>query len=353
MIPVIDMHCDTISLLYTEGSRGSDEKQLSGTGALGQASGLRKNSLMLDLERMRTGGYACQCFALYSDLDKLRKEGRSPFEYTCGMLDLLDEELERNSDLIRPVTTGTEIEANMKKGLMSALRTVEEGAAFEGSIEKLRYLYDRGVRKATLTWNYENELAYPNCYVYDPVSGGYSFRGCDTEHGLKRKGFEFVCAMEAMGMLIDISHLGDAAIADVFDTVRKDTPIVASHSNARGICDHPRNLSDGMLRSLAEHGGVTGINYAHSIRRKGDAEDRSRISDMLRHMKYIRNVAGIDVLSLGSDFDGISGDLELSGAQDMQKLADAMSLDGFTTEEIEKVFYKNVLSLYKRVLTNR
>ena len=341
MIPVIDMHCDTIAEIYAAEERGD------------RSLGLRKNGLMMDLERMKEGGYMCQSFALFSHMGRLREAGKDPFDHVCALSRTFDEQMAANSDLISPVTTGSQIEDNMHKGLMSALKTVEEGAVYEGSIEKLECLYDMGVRKSTLTWNFENELAYPNRSVHDPRKGTTTCSGIDKENGLKQAGFDFVLAMEDMGMLIDISHLNDAGIMDIFNTVRSDTPVIASHSNARGVCMHPRNLSDEMLLKIAEHGGVTGINYcATFLDESNQHSDRelSRVEDMIRHMKYIRNLAGMDIIGLGSDFDGIGGELELAGAQDMQKLADAMSLVGFTTDEIEKVFYKNVLRVYKQVL---
>ena len=353
MIPVIDMHCDTIAVIYSARHRDRFEKDVPDILRSEGEPELRSNNLMLDLERMKKAGYMGQCFALFSDLEMLRRKGISPYEYTCALSDLFDEQMEDNADMICPVTSGTEMEKNFAKGRMSALKTIEEGGAFEGSLAKLEDMYKRGVRKATLTWNYENELAYPNPSAYDSRQNTYSCTGFDTVNGLKKKGFEFVSAMEAMGMIIDISHLNDAGIKDVFNTVKPSTPVVASHSDARGICGHPRNLSDDMLRAIAEHGGVAGLNYAPSFlseENRKNGGQKSRISDMIRQLKYMKNVAGIDSIGLGSDFDGIGGDLELSGVQDLPKLADAMRLSGFSTEEIEKVFYKNVLRVYKDVL---
>ena len=341
MIPVIDMHCDTISAIAKDYPNRS----------------LRQNNGHLDLLRMKQGGYMCQCFALYTNLDDVKKRGETPFKHACMLSDVFDAEMKKNADLILPVTTGSQIEQNARRGLMSALKTVEEGAVYEGDLKKLQFFYDKGVRKSTLTWNFKNELAYPNPSEYDPSIDEMAAVHIDVEHGLTPVGFEFVCAMESMGMLIDISHLNDAGIRDIFSVVKPDTPIVASHSNARGVCFHPRNLSDEMIRQLASHGGVCGINYMSTFLDenarvvKDHAKRKSRISDMIRHMKYIRNIGGIDVIGLGSDFDGIGGDLEIRGAQDMQKLADALSVSGFTTDEIEKVLYKNALRVYKQVLS--
>ena len=231
---------------------------------------------------------------------------------------------------------------------MSALLTMEEGAICQGKLEYLRIFYELGVRMFTFTWNFPNELAYPNRYEY--LGPGQDSFVPETEKGLTEKGFEFLEEMERLGMIIDISHLNDAGIWDVFRHTRK--PFVASHSNARAMASHPRNLTDDMIRALAERGGVMGINYCTAFLRDfGPGEEQlSRISDMVEHMKHIRKIGGIGCIGLGSDFDGISGNLEMGDAGKLPMLAHAMEREGFTPSEIEAVFCKNVLRVYKDVL---
>ena len=152
--------------------------------------------------------------------------------------------------------------------------------------------------------------------------------------------------MERLGIVIDLSHLNDAGIRDVFAHTRG--PVIASHSNARGACFHLRNLSDEMIRQLAERGGVTGINFCPSfLREEESAAKKASTMDMVRHMKYLRNVGGIDIIGLGTDFDGFSGETDVPDTAHMQHLADVMSHEGFTDEEIEKVFSKNVLRVFR------
>ena len=173
----------------------------------------------------------------------------------------------------------------------------------------------------------------------------------DTENGLKPAGFAMVEAMENLGVIIDVSHLNDAGIFDILKTVKKDTPVIASHSNARAVCPHPRNLTDEMLRQIAEHGGICGINFAYDFISDEKSESQlTTIDGMIRHMKYIRDVAGIDTIGFGSDFDGIGNPVEVKNAAGMQQIAQKMEDAGFTLDEIEKVFYKNALRVYKQVL---
>ena len=156
-------------------------------------------------------------------------------------------------------------------------------------------LYDLGVRISTLTWNFPNELGFPN-----PAQEEGKPYLPDLENGLTPTGIAFVEEMERLGIVIDLSHLNDAGIRDVFAHTRG--PVIASHSNARGACFHLRNLSDEMIRQLAERGGVTGINFCPSfLREEEPAAKKASTMDMVRHMKYLRNVGGIDIIGLGTD----------------------------------------------------
>ena len=203
----------------------------------------------------------------------------------------------------------------------------------------VRSLYQLGVRMLTLTWNFENEIGYPNTIVktkdYDP----------SKNYGLKPEGIEIVREMNRVGMIVDVSHLNDDGFWDVVKYC--DGPFVASHSNARAVCDHTRNMTDDMIRALADKGGVMGLNFCGDFL---NPDGKSRVADMVRHAKHIMNVGGIDVLGLGTDYDGIDGDLELDHCDKMQLLAQEMERQGFKTSEIEAIFHGNVLRLYKEVL---
>ena len=335
MIPIIDMHCDTIYKIYELRRQGENV-------------GLRSNKLHVDLLRMKEAGYMAQCFALFTYMPYVQERGMDPAAYAKALSDTMDRELEANSDLIRPALTAADIVRNYREGFLSAIKTVEEGAVYKGSPEMVRWFYERGVRKSTLTWNYENELAFPNRAVRDLETGEYLVFP-ETERGLKKAGQDVVQLMEELGMLIDISHLGDAGILEILDLVGTHTPVIASHSNARAVTGHPRNLTDQMLRGIAEHGGVTGINFCGEFLTVGGS-GVSRIRDMVRHVRHIYNVAGSDAIGLGTDLDGIDDQLEISGAGQMQKLADALSEAGFTTGETEKIFWRNVMRVYEEVL---
>ncbi len=319
---VVDMHCDTIGELWQKEKQGTPQS-------------LRSNTLHIDLEKMQKSDYFLQNFAMFVFLGK----EPDPLVNVLEMIDVYRRELAQNTDLIAPVLCYADIEKNAAVGKMSAMLTVEEGAVLKGNISVLRNLYRLGVRMLTLTWNFENELGYPGTTIKnEPYPAGKGF-------GLKPRGIEVVREMNALGMIVDVSHLGDDGFWDVVKYSEK--PFVASHSNARAVCGHTRNLTDEMIRAISDKGGVMGINFCGDFL---NPNGESRMEDMIRHMKHIIHVGGIDCLGLGTDYDGIGGELELSHCDQMQRLAEEMERAGFSEQEIEKIFYKNVLALYREVL---
>jgi len=330
---VVDMHCDTIGEIYARRQRG-------------ERTSILENSLHMDLKRMEKGDYLLQNFALFVHLGHTDR----PFEYCMKLADVFYEELEAHSDRIGIVRSWKDIEENRKCGKMSAMLTLEEGGVCQGEIAFLHDLYRLGARMMTLTWNFPNELGHPNKPPVFQADGPVFMP--ETEHGLTEKGIDFVREMERIGMIIDISHLGDAGIRDVFRYTEK--PFVASHSNARALASHPRNLTDDMIRALADRGGVAGINFCAAFLTDNDKNGKepthSYCRDMVAHMKHMRRIGGIGCIGLGSDFDGIPGTLEMGDCSGMQLLADEMSRQGFSVGEIEAVFSGNVLRLYRELL---
>ncbi len=328
---ILDMHCDTISLML-ENRRA------------GKKHSLRENTGHVDLVRMKKSGYILQNFALFVDNGKCQ----NPWDEVLELYDCYMDEMLKNGDLISPVLCFDDIEKNISQDKMSSLLTVEEGAVCMGEIEKLNKLYDMGVRMMTLTWNYPNEIGFPNTdysgkSTVDPYTS-------DTINGLTEKGREMVEQMDKLGMIVDVSHLSDAGFYDVLECSKK--PFVASHSNARSICRHVRNLTDDMLKKLGERGGVAGLNfYPVFLTDVPDCTPNPGTLDaVVMHAKHIVKCAGIEALSLGSDFDGMDGHAHLTGAESMHLLYDALGKAGFTQDQIDKVFYKNALRVYKDVL---
>lgn len=335
MIRFIDMHCDTISQLYGEHEKG------------GKLS-IKDCDLQVSLDKLEKGGCGLQNFALFTHL---AAAGDTPFLYCLKLADTFFTEMRGNQERIGIVRTWDELEKNWNEGKMSALLTVEEGGVCQGETAYLRILYELGVRMMTLTWNFPNELGWPNRRIEE--AGGRIRWETDDEHGLTEKGIAFLEEMEKMGMIIDISHLNDGGIWDVFRCTRK--PFVASHGNCRAVTPHPRNLTDEMIRKLAERGGVAGINFnkAFVTRTQGvSGKESASLEEIVAHIRHMKQVGGIGVIGLGSDFDGIPNGTEFGDSAGMQLLAEYMEKAGFTTGEIEAVFYRNVMRVYRELLVH-
>lgn len=327
---IADMHCDTISEIWESRRTGKPQQ-------------LFQNSLHVDIQKMKKANYVLQNFALYIDM----KKGLDPFAYVLELVDVFQNEIQKNAKEIQFVTTYDEILANEKQGKLSALMTIEEGGCCKGEIQNLETLYQLGARMMTLTWNYPNELASPNLFDKESPLSAEGFSLFDTSVGLTEKGFQFIERMEALGIIIDVSHLSDAGFWDVAKHTKK--PFVASHSNARALCGHARNLTDDMIRVIADRGGVIGLNfYGRFLNAVND--DYSSVARMAEHARHILNVGGGECLGLGSDFDGMNGRLEIQDCGQMYKLVQELERQHFTDDEIERILFRNVMRVYKELL---
>lgn len=308
----IDFHADTATLI------------------LEQNQELKKNSLKIDIEKLQKGEGLAQFFAMYIDAKKVD----SSYEYCIKMLSKFKSELEKNSDSIALCRSYDDLEQAQKEHKIAAFLSIEEGDAIDGSLDKLRFFKEQGISAITLTWNYENALGYPN------------FQWEHQYKGLKAKGLEAVEEMNHLKMIIDVSHLSDGGFEDVLKHSKQ--PFIATHSNARSITNHPRNLSDVMLKKMANVGGLTGINFYNNF--LNPKLEEAYIEDMVKHIQHIKKVAGVEVIGLGSDFDGIPNEVEIENASQMSKLADELLKNDFSYDEVEKIFFKNGLRIIKEVL---
>ena len=312
-MPIIDLHCDTLSRLLADRRAGGGGTLRSGPGG------------HVSLEKLRDSGYLLQAFACFVDL----KSTEDPWGEVLALAELYREEAEKNRDLLASILSFSDLEQAKAEGRTGGLLTVEEGGVLEGDLDRLQTLHDLGVRLITLTWNYENELGFPN----------------GKTGGLKPKGFDCLAEMERLRMIPDVSHLGDDGFWDVCRAAKR--PFLASHSCCRALRDHPRNLTDDMLRALADRGGIVGVNfYSHFL----GTDPVSRTGDILRHLRHMLDVGGLHLPALGSDFDGIDCALELGDAGGMPSLLAAMDAGGFTAEEIEAVTRKNAWTFLREAL---
>ncbi len=331
---VWDLHCDTLyRLLGREDTAGEPAVEA-----------FAKDGGMLDLAKMRAGDYLLQCFACFVGLE----ESPDPLVSALREADLFHRLLAAYPDDLVWVKSAADIDKLGEDGRIGAMLTIEEGAVCRDDLAILRDFYRLGVRMMTLTWNHQNGLGSPNITPdYNEDTWPVKDPGAP---GLTGVGREFVAEMERLHMIVDVAHLSDAGIRDLLAIATR--PFAASHSNARACCPHLRNLPDELLRAMGEKGCLIGLNYCPAF--LDDTPDRKHcvgsVAQMARHAKYILNLAGEDALALGSDFDGIGGELEITGAQDLPLLAEGFVNEGIPARVVEKIFYKNARRFFRENL---
>jgi len=221
---------------------------------------------------------------------------------------------------------------------LAAFFTIEDGRSVDGKMEKIKTYRDMGVSLISLTWNQENCFGFPNSPNAEQMN-----------KGLTAFGKEAIEEMNRLGMLVDVSHLSDGGFWDVAEITKK--PFVASHSNCRALSSHPRNLTDEMLKKLAEKGGIAGLNFCGAFLNEDTNCTESRVDAMVSHILHMTRVGGLECAAIGTDFDGISGMLELRSPDKMEKLFDALQKAGLSQDAIEKVAWKNARRVLKDTLS--
>lgn len=319
---LIDMHCDTIYELVS--------KNMPQT--------LKKNDLKVDIEKMKRADSAAQFFACYVCMDEFLGKSRyeQAYEYIQMMVTYLKKQIWMYTDDIALAKNGKQMEENQKNGKISIFITVEEGGVLHDDIRRVKELYEMGIRLITLTWNYENCIGYPN-----------SVDAKIMEKGLKPFGIQTVEEMNRLGMIVDVSHLSEGGFWDVIRYSKQ--PPVASHSNARALRNHPRNLSDDQIRTLAEKGGIAGLNfYQHFL---GES-NVCCIEEMTAHVKHMLQKGGEDFVAVGTDFDGFFGadKMEIKDIGEMPLLYDALKKSGVTERQLEKIWYLNAKRVIDEVM---
>ena len=326
---VFDLHCDTLDRIAFCGDPsvpGGFAEHDAGVPA-GRLATLADNDAHISLAR--TAGFAwCQCFAAFIP-DEAR--GDAAWALFERVRDVLARELDRSPDQLVQARSMAEVDAALDANKTAAVFTVE-GASFledDGAAEaRLDALAQAGVRMAALTWNAPNALG----------------SGHDTADGLTAFGRVAVRELERRGIAVDVSHLNDAGFKDVCAVATR--PFAASHSNARAVCGHVRNLADWQLRELAERGGVTGLNFCRDF--LSDAHADPTPDDVLRHVDHVLETAGEDVLALGSDYDGCDVPTWLDPCDRVGDLH-ALLASRFGKEVADKALFANAQAFFARL----
>ena len=323
---VVDTHCDTLKCLLPQFTRPRDSmwQDRSEVGF-----GKRSKLGHIDLPRLKEGGVDLQVFAISSERDPTPAY---PIRTAMEMIERFYTECEKFPKLIEPVTSFAKVTQANEEGKVAAMLSIEGADVVEGRINMLRVYHRLGVRMVGLVHSLRNLLA-------DGVADNR------TKGGLSQLGAEAVVELNKLGMIVDVSHLSDAGFWDVIE-LSKD-PVVASHSNSRVICSHPRNLSDEMIRALSEKGGVMGMNFATDFVHK----TKPSLETLVDHIDHIVDLVGPEHVGLGSDFDGIpSTPVGLEDVSRMPAITEELVKREYSEEYIRLILGGNHLRLIKQVV---
>lgn len=319
---VFDFHSDLLSRLL--------EEPVESFGA-GRGPGELRH---YDLPRIRAGGVRAIVWALYTENDR----GEHPVVRTLRMIDIAERLAERHADAIALARTAGDIERALAEGKCAAILSIENGIACLDRLELLRTYWRLGVRAMGLVWNGRNAIA---------DGQGED----DAGSKLTSFGREVVAEMRRLGMIVDVSHLSRAGFWDVAERI-EGRPFVASHSNARALRDHRRNLDDEQIRAVAAARGVVGVNFwtGFLVPWKKVGDPLARLDDVVRHVEGLVERAGIEHVGIGADYDGIgAAPVGLEDPSRFPALAEALAARGFADDALEKIFFGNWLRVFREV----
>lgn len=320
-ILTLDSHCDTPMFFH-----------------LGVNLSQRDPNVLVDFQKMQEGKLDVSNMVCYlpqpnegdSFSKKIHFPIESPKQYVDFIFDGIEKQVADSNGMAAIAKTVSDLRENKKQGKRSIMLGIENGLALEGDLKNVEYFANRGITYITLCHNGDNNVCD-------------SCRGKQTFGGLSDFGKQVVKEMNRLGILVDLSHAGEQTF---YDCIREsEKPIVCSHSNCRSLCDHPRNLTDDQMRALAENGGVMQITMYPGFLQK---DENATILDVLKHLQHAISIMGIDHVGIGTDFDGDGGVPGLRNASEMINLTRFLIKEGYTDEEIEKIWGGNWMKLLKQ-----
>ena len=325
MIPYFDAHCDTVYRCLETGETSaldygdSREEQCRYYAA---SAHLRRNGGHFDLERSRQFSRCAQFFALFHDAAYAPADGL--WAQARRMHDFFLREMDDTADIARHCRTGREVDEAAAAGKTAALLSIEGADLLDCDVHKVETVAHWGVRLLNPVWNRANVLSGTNAE--------------EPERGLSATGRDFIRALEEYGIYPDVSDLSDAGFWDLVHIARR--PIVASHSNARAVCPHRRNLTDDQFRAIRDSGGVAGLNlYLHFV-------GRPTMDALVAHVEHFLALDGEKTLCLGGDLDGCEAlAAGMTGMQDVPKLYEALKARGYSDALLEDIFWNNLRRL--------
>jgi len=335
----------------------------------------------ISLDKARAGNLGAEFFSIWAD--PTTTQGHFA-QHTFDLIDSVYEQAAHHPGRMMMAFSVADIERAHQQKKLAALMGIEGGHSIENDIHLLRDFYRLGVRYMTLSWSNTNEWADSSGDVNDPK--------IQHHNGLTDFGKQVVLEMNRLGMMVDISHVSDKTFWDAIATTK--APVIASHSSARALTNHPRNMTDEMLRAVAKNGGVVQVNFYSAFvdenyrkaneaqkadqdaaekafieKRKAEGKPvsfsdydhiwrewaakipRPPLKSLIDHIDHVAKVAGIDHVGLGSDFDGVSGATPegIDSAADLPKITQALLDRGYSADDIRKILGGNTLRVFREV----
>ncbi|MCI9445417.1 MAG: dipeptidase [Oscillospiraceae bacterium] len=310
MQPLFDLHCDTLTRNSYPPHEGADNT-------------LDNPAFQLSLSKVPAGTKWVQCFAIFVP-DNLRGEDAVAFfdRYAASF----HRQAEDRADRFAACRTPQDLEAALSAGKFAGILTVEGGAVLAGRLERVGTIHDAGVRMMTLTWNGPNEMA----------------SGHDTPNGFTSFGREAVAEMERLGVLVDVSHLNDRGFEELLGFAKK--PFAASHSNARAVCGHRRNLPDEFIKEMVRRGGLIGLNYCNAFL---SGDERGNLDDLRRHVDRFLELGAEKCLALGSDYDGAGMHEDLDSVEKSLGIGAYLTAHGIPAGTAEDICFNNAWRFFQ------
>lgn len=310
---LFDLHCDTLTRNLYPPFQAETET-------------LDNPHFHLALGKVPPGTKWVQCFAIFVP-DQVRGQEAAAFfdRYAASF----HQQAERHGDRVAACGTAADVTAALDAGKCAAILTVEGGAALAGRLERVETLRRAGVRMMTLTWNGPNELA----------------SGHDTPNGFTAFGREAVAEMERQGVVADVSHLNDRGFEELLSFARK--PFAASHSNARAVCGHRRNLPDEFIREMVRREGLIGLNYARSFLSE---DGRGSLDDLYRHVCHFLELGAERCLALGSDYDGTDIHSDLDSVEKSLRICGYLTAHGIPAQTAEDISFGNAWRFFQKAM---
>lgn len=294
-----DLHCDTLSEMLKNSSPLSD------------------GETAVTLQKGEGFKSWCQCFAIWTH-DSIK--GDAAYQNYKKQLDLLKEQALLNSDRMVFCKTRADMEQAVAEDKCAAILTVENGAVIAGDLTRINELKKDGVKIFSFTWNGKNELG----------------SGVGGNHSLSMIGRSAVVELNRANITIDVSHISDKGFYDILNLTSK--PIIATHSNSRRICKHPRNLTDEQFEAIVHTDGIVGINFYKQFLNNSK---NAGFVEILRHIDHFLSLGGENSICIGSDFDGAETPAKLKDVSMVGSLREELLRHGYKEELAEKILFKN------------